>query len=105
MPLVFVEQPVAFQVRHDAAECIPVHTKFARSLALVAFVIAQDFLEIPAAKLADSLLVGDATGVHLYDKNIQFAFHLMTSLTRLANAAAVNVPGSEKCFKKVYSMF
>ena len=63
------------QIRHDTAERIPMHAKFSRSLALVAFVVAQHFLNITTAKLANSLLVSDTAGVHLYDKIIQFAFH------------------------------
>ena len=67
---------IQIKFRHNAAERIPMHAKLSRSFALVAFIVAQDFLDVTAAKLADSLLVGDATGVHLYDKIIQFAFHL-----------------------------
>jgi hypothetical protein len=67
---------IKLQFSHDAAECVPVYAEFSRCLALVAFIVAQDFLNVTATKLADSLLVGDATGVHLYDKIIQFAFHL-----------------------------
>ncbi len=67
---------IKFQLSHHTAECIPVYAKFSRCFALVAFIVAQDFLDVTATKLADSLLVGDATGVHLYDKIIQFAFHL-----------------------------
>ncbi len=67
---------IEFQFGHDAAQGVAVHAEFSCSLALVAFIVAQDFLNITAAKLADGLLVGDATGVHLYDKIIQFAFHL-----------------------------
>ena len=67
---------IQFQFGHDPAQRIAVDTKLSRSLALVAFIVAQYFLNVSPAKLADSLLVGDATGVHLYDKIIQFAFHL-----------------------------
>lgn len=67
---------IQLQLGHDAAQCVAVHAQLSRSLALVAFVVAQHFLNVSSAKLADSLLVGDATGVHLYDKIIQFAFHL-----------------------------
>lgn len=67
---------IKLQFSHDAAERVPVYAKFSRCFALVAFIVAQDFLDVTATKLADSLLVGDATGVHLHDKIIQFAFHL-----------------------------
>lgn len=66
---------IEFQIRHNAAQRISVYAEFSRGLALVAFVVAQHFLNVATAKLADSLLIGDAAGVHLYDKIIQFAFH------------------------------
>src|SRR6185437_3790012 len=66
---------VQLQICHDAAQGIAMHAQLPRCLALIAFVVAKNFLNIAAAKLADSLFISDSAGVHLYDQIVQFAFH------------------------------
>lgn len=66
---------VEFQVSHDAAQCIAMYAQLPGRLALVALAVAENFLNVAAAKLADSLFIRDAAGVHLHDQIVQFAFH------------------------------
>lgn len=66
---------IEFEFIQGTAERVAVHAELSRSFALVALVVAQHFLDKAAAKFPDSLLVSNATGVHLHDKIIQFAFH------------------------------
>src|SRR6185437_4372811 len=66
---------IQFQVSHDTAQRIAMHTQLSRCLALIAFIVPKDFLNIAAAKLANSLFIRNTAGVHLYDQIIQFAFH------------------------------
>lgn len=49
------------------------HAKFFSGLALVAFVLRQNFKDVALFELTNGLRVGDAGAVHLRDQAVQFA--------------------------------
>ena len=72
---------VDFKFRDGAAESISVHTKFARSTALVALVLLKDREDKPLLEFADALGVKNIALVHLQNECFQLIFHVI-SLSR-----------------------
>jgi hypothetical protein len=68
---------IDMKVGDGAAERIAVHAESLRGFALVSLVVRQNFDEKALFELAHSLFVGDTAGVHLGDKVIQLAFHVI----------------------------
>ena len=66
---------VEIKFGEGAAKGVAVHSKFLGRLALVAFVVRQDFEKIAALEMPDSLTVGDAGAMHLRDETVEFALH------------------------------
>lgn len=65
------------QLGDGAAESVAVHAERLRGFALVSLVMGQHFDEKALFEFADGFVVGNATGVHLGHKVIQFPFHLI----------------------------
>jgi hypothetical protein len=87
---------IELKVFQDTAKRVAMHAEFARGLALVSAVVAQDLLNIPAAKFADGFLIADTAGVHLHDQVVQLAFHWRPHLRINLKAAAISIVKEER---------
>jgi len=63
------------QFGHAPAQGVAVHSKLFSGLALVTLVCHKHFAQILPLEFANGVLVGDAAGVHLCHKAIQFSSH------------------------------
>ncbi len=66
---------VEVEFGEDAAEGVAVHSELLGGLALVAFVVGEDFEQVAALELTDSFVVGDSGAVHLHYETVEFALH------------------------------
>ena len=68
------------ELGQSATEGVAMHAKFFSSLALVAFVLRQNFKNVALFELTNGLRVRDAGAVHLRNQAVQFALQGFSSL-------------------------
>ena len=71
---------VHVELGQSATEGVAMHAEFFSGLALVSFVLRQNFKDVALFELTNGLRVRDAGAVHLRDQAVQFALQGLSSL-------------------------